>query len=160
MNMEDRILVITNSILDQGSLPEGKFTSHGPLPVVRDLMDLGINLIPVPNLEKQYELYEKNQKAKNQGAPVEYEKYLRSRLAPLVSEVMDRVKKGSTFLGILSYAADETQRVEPETSAIMIELFRLFDRNCMLTPYFEIKENLSPSEMDLIISDIAVSLGI
>lgn len=158
--MEDRILVVTSSILDQGSLPSDKFTSHGPLPVVRDLMDLGINLILVPNIQKQFELYEKHQEAKNQGTKPDYERYIRTYLTPLVSEVMDRVKKGSTFLGILSYAADETQRVEPITSPIMIELFRLFDRNCMLTPYFEIKENLSPQEMDLIISDIAVSLGI
>ena len=42
----------------------------------------------------------------------------------------------------------------------MIELFRLFDRNCMLTPYYEIKENLPPEEMELIISEIAVSLNI
>jgi len=89
-----------------------------------------------------------------------YQKYIKSHLAPLVNEVMERVRNGATFLGILSYDADKTQRVEPETSPIMIELFRLFDRNCMLTPYFEIKENLPPEEMDLIISEIAVSLSI
>ncbi|HSR04407.1 MAG TPA: hypothetical protein VLM88_07495 [Proteiniclasticum sp.] len=157
--MKDKILVITSSILDQGSLSKENETSHGPLPVVSDLISLNINLIPVPNIEKHFELYRKDI-TKEDFSEESYQKYIKSHLVPLVNEVMERVRNGATFLGILSYDADKSQRVEPETSPIMIELFRLFDRNCMLTPYFEIKENLPPEEMDLIISEIAVSLSI
>ena len=158
--MVDKILVVTSSILDQGSLPEDKQTSKGPLPVVKDLIDLNINLIALPNIEKQYALYRK--KISESGGSDEdfYLKYIKSHLVPLVNEVMERVRAGSTFLGVLSYGADESQRVEPKSSPIMIELFRLFDRNCMLTPYYEIRENLPPEEMDLIISDIAETLRI
>jgi len=157
--MEDRILVITSSILDQGSLSNENQTSHGPLSVISDLIALNINLVPVPNIEKHFELYRKDI-TKEDFSEESYQKYIKSHLAPLVNEVMERVRNGATFLGILSYGADKTQRVEPETSPIMIELFRLFDRNCILTPYFEIKENLPPEEMELIISEIAVSLNI
>lgn len=158
--MADKILVITSSILDQGALPQEKRTSQGPLPVVKDLIDLNINLIALPNIEKQYAQYRK--KISESGGSDEdfYEKYIKSHLAPLVNEVMERVRSGGTFLGVLSYGADASQRVEPETSPIMIELFRLFDRNCMLTPYYEIRENLPPEEMDLVISDIADILRI
>ena len=90
----------------------------------------------------------------------DYGKYIKRSLTPLVNEVMERVKNGSIFLGVLSYQGDDTQRVEPETSPIMIELFRLFDRNCMLTPYFEISDKISQEEMELVISDIVLSLGI
>lgn len=157
--MEDKILVITSSILDQGALPGEKRTAQGPLPVVSDLIDLGVNLIQVPNLSKHFELYRKDI-TKEDFSEEAYQKYIKSHLVPLVNEVMERVRNGATFLGILSYGADETQRVEPESSPIMIELFRLFDRNCMLTPYYEIRENLPPEEMELIISEIAVSLSI
>lgn len=157
--MEDKILVITSSILDQGALPESRRAGHGPLSVVSDLIDLGVNLVPVPNISKHFDLYRKDI-TKEEYTEEAYQKYIKSHLVPLVNEVMERVRNGATFLGILSYGADETQRVEPESSPIMIELFRLFDRNCMLTPYYEIKENLPPEEMELIISEIAVSLSI
>jgi len=158
--MADKILVITSSILDQGVLPQEKQNSQGPLPVVKDLIDLGINLIALPNIEKHYALYRK--KLSETGEPCEdfYLKYIKSHLVPLVNEVMERVRAGSTFLGVLSYGADESQRVEPKSSPIMIELFRLFDRNCMLTPYYEIRENLPAEEMELIISEIAETLRI
>ncbi|MFH5836841.1 hypothetical protein ACHAL6_12285 [Proteiniclasticum sp. C24MP] len=157
--MEDKILVITSSMLDQGVLPKEKQTAQGPLPVVADLIDLGINLVPVPNIQKHFELFRKDV-TKEDFSEEAYQKYIKSHLVPLVNEVMERVRNGATFLGILSYGADESQRVEPESSPIMIELFRLFDRNCMLTPYYEIKENLPAEEMELIISEIAVSLSI
>ena len=73
---------------------------------------------------------------------------------------MARVKKGGTFLGVLSYGADDSQRVEPESSPIMLSLFRLFDRNCMLTPYFEIPEHLDAEAHSLVIADVVESLGI
>lgn len=158
--MEDKILVVTHSILDQGMLPEEKRFGQGPLPVIRDLIDLSVNLVVLPNIEKQYALFMKDQVERTTGISEDYDKYIKRSLAPLVNEVMERVKNGSTFLGVLSYAGDDTQRVEPETSPIMIELFRLFDRNCMLTPYFEISDKISQEEMELVISDIVLSLGI
>ena len=148
--MEDKILVITHSILDQGMLPAEKRFGMGPLPVVKDLMDLSVNLVAVPNVEKQYALFQKDQIQRNTGVEEDYGKYIKRRLTPLVS----------IFLGVLSYQGDDTQRVEPETSPVMIELFRLFDRNCMLTPYFEISDKISQEEMELVISDIVLSLGI
>lgn len=157
--MEDKILVVTHSILDQGMLPEEHRFGQGPLPVVRDLIDLSVNLVVLPNIEKQYALFQKDQEDRDTGLGEEYEKYIKRSLAPLVNEVMERVRNGSTFLGVLSYNGDASQRVEPETSTIMIELFRLFDRNCMLTPYFEISDRLNEEEMDLIISDIVLALG-
>lgn len=158
--MVDKILVVTSSILDQGVLPQEKQISQGPLPVVKDLIDLNINLIALPNIEKHYALY-RMKKSESGGLKEDfYAQYIKSHLVPLVNEVMERVRAGSTFLGVLSYGADESQRVEPKSSPIMIELFRLFDRNCMLTPYYEIRENLTSEEMDLIISDIAETLRI
>lgn len=158
--MKDKILVVTHSILDQGTLPEEKRSGMGPLPVVKDLIDLSVNLVVLPNIEKHYALYQKDQAKNTADAEIEYGDYIKRSLAPLVNEVMARVKDGSTFLGVLSYGADPSQRVEPETSPIMIELFRLFDRNCMLTPYYEIRDNMTKEEMELVISDIALSLGI
>ena len=158
--MEDKILVITHSILDQGMLPAEKRFGMGPLPVVKDLMDLSVNLVAVPNVEKQYALFQKDQIQRNTGVEEDYGKYIKRSLTPLVNEIMERVKNGSIFLGVLSYQGDDTQRVEPETSPVMIELFRLFDRNCMLTPYFEISDKISQEEMELVISDIVLSLGI
>ncbi len=55
--MNDNIIVVTHSILDQGSLPEQRRFSQGALPVVSDLNDLNINLVSLPNLEKHYELF-------------------------------------------------------------------------------------------------------
>lgn len=158
--MVDKILVVTSSILDQGVLPQKKQISQGPLPVVKDLMDLHINLIALPNIEKHYALYQKKISESGEKDEDFYLKYIKTHLVPLVNEVMDRVRAGSTFLGVLSYGAQDSQRVEPTSSPIMIELFRLFDRNCMLTPYYEIRENLTSEEMDLIISDIAETLSI
>lgn len=155
--MADQILVVTASILDQSMLEKEHQYGPGPLPVVKDLVDLGINLVVLPKIDEYYALYKKEQP---EDTLVDYDKYVKRTLVPLVNSVMARVKTGSTFLGVLSYQGDKNQAVEPETSKVMIELFRLFDRNCMLTPYFEIKENLTEEEMELIISDIAMSLGI
>lgn len=158
--MNENIIVVTHSILDQGSLPEDRRKSQGPLAVVSDLIDLNINLVSLPNLEKHYELYLKRDLTKEDLTSDDYEKYIRSHLIPIVHEVMARVKKGATFLGVLSYSGDDSQRVEPQSSEIMISLFRLFDRNCMLTPYFEISEHLDEEAEALIISDIVDTLGI
>lgn len=159
-HMNEQIIVLTHSILDQGSLPEERRLSQGVLPVVNDLADLNINLISLPHLKKHYELYIERELTKEDLASEEYAKYIKSHLVPIVHEVMARVKRGATFLGVLSYGGDDSQRVEPESSPIMLSLFRLFDRNCMLTPYFEIPEHLNEDDHDLIISDIVETLGI
>ena len=158
--MNDNIIVVTHSILDQGALPEQRRLSPGALPVVSDLNDLNINLVSLPNLEKHYELFIERELTKEDLASEEYAKYIKSHLVALVHEVMARVKKGGTFLGVLSYGADDSQRVEPESSPIMLSLFRLFDRNCMLTPYFEIPEHLDAEAHSLVIADVVESLGI
>ncbi|NLB20847.1 MAG: hypothetical protein GX829_08540 [Clostridium sp.] len=158
--MNDNIIVVTHSILDQGALPEQRRLSQGALPVVSDLNDLNINLVSLPNLEKHYELFIERELTKEDLASEEYAKYIKSHLVALVHEVMARVKKGGTFLGVLSYGADDSQRVEPESSPIMLSLFRLFDRNCMLTPYFEIPEHLDAEAHSLVIADVVESLGI
>ena len=101
--MEDKILVITSSILDQGALPENRRAGHGPLSVVSDLIDLGVNLVPVPNISKHFDLYRKDI-TKEEYTEEAYQKYIKSHLVPLVNEVMERVRNGATFLGILSYA--------------------------------------------------------
>ncbi len=158
--MNEKIIVLTHSILDQGSLPKERRRRPGPLPVVADLVDLNINLISLPHLDKHYELFMKRGLTSEDLTSDDYAKYIKSHLIPVVHEVMERVKKGSTFLGVLSYGGDDSQRVEPESSPIMISLFRLFDRNCMLTPYFEIPEHLDEEAESLIISDIIDVLGI
>lgn len=158
--MNDNMIVVTHSILDQGSLPEERRLSQGPLPVVSDLSDLNINLVSVPNLKKHYELYIERELTNEDLESEEYAKYIKAHLVPLIHEVMARVKKGGTFLGVLSYGADDSQRVEPESSPIMLSLFRLFDRNCMLTPYFEIPDNLDLEAHQLIIADVVEALGI
>ena len=158
--MNDNIIVLTHSILDQGSLPEQRRLSQGALPVVSDLNDLNINLVSLPNVEKHYELFIERDLTKEDLVSEEYAKYIKAHLVPLVHEVMARVKKGGTFLGVLSYGADDSQRVEPESSPIMLSLFRLFDRNCMLTPYYEIPEHLDAEAHSLVIADVVESLGI
>lgn len=160
MGMNENIIVVTHSILDQGSLPEERRKGQGPLAVINDLTDLNINLVSLPNLEKHYQLYLKRDLNNEDLVSEDYDKYIRSHLIPIVHEVMARVKKGATFLGVLSYGGDDSQRVEPESSLIMISLFRLFDRNCMLTPYFEISEHLDEEAEALIISDIVETFGI
>ncbi len=158
--MNEKIIVVTHSILDQGSLPEERRKGQGPLSVLTDLTDLNVNLVSLPNLEKHYEFYVQRALTKEDLASDDYAKYIKSHLVPIVHEVMERVKKGATFLGVLSFSGDDSQRVEPESSLIMISLFRLFDRNCMLTPYFEISEHLDEEAESLIISDIIETLGI
>lgn len=158
--MQEKILVVTHSILDQNSLPANRRSGDGPLGVVKDLVDLKVNLIQVPNVEKHYSLFLKQALTEEDQNSDDYKAYIKRALVPLVNEVMDRVKDQATFLGILSYAGDDSQKVEPESTPIMLELFRLFDRRCMLTPYFEISENLSEEDLNLVISEISVSLKI
>jgi len=158
--MQEKILVLTHSILDQDALPAERRRGDGPLAVVKDLVDLKVNLILIPNIEKHYSLFLKQALTDEDLNSDDYKAYIKRALVPVVNEVMDRVKNQASFLGILSYGGDDSQRVEPESSAIMLELFRLFDRRCMLTPYYEISENLSEEDLDLVISEISVSLKI
>ena len=60
--MNEKIIVVTHSVLDQGSLPKERRRRQGPLPVVADLADLNINLVSLPHLEKHYELFIQTQK--------------------------------------------------------------------------------------------------
>lgn len=158
--MQEKILVVTHSVLDQNALPAERRITEGPLPVVKDLVDLRINLIQVPDIEESYASYLKRELLDEDKTSEEYLSYIKRALVPLISSVMDRVKKGATFYGVLSYGGDDSQRVEPETSLIMIELFRLFDRRCMLTPYYEISENISVEDLELVISEISVALAL
>jgi hypothetical protein len=155
--MEDKILVIAHSILDQGTLTPEKRLSAGALGILQDLKELGVNLIPLPDLYTYYQQWTK--KSQEEGrSPEPYEEYLRRQLVPLVNQVMDRVRGGARFLGVLSYRGDASQQVEPENSPLMVELFRLFDRNCMITPYYEIPLNLTPEEEEFLIADLADTL--
>ena len=159
-DVQEKILVVTHSVLDQNALPAKRRISDGPLTVVKDLVDLKINLIQIPDIEKNYASYLKRELTVADQSSEEYFAYIKRALVPLVSSVMDRVKTGATFYGVLSYGGDDSQRVEPETSAIMIELFRLFDRRCMLTPYYEISEKISKDDLELVISEISVALAL
>lgn len=156
--MQEKILVVTHSILDQNSLPPERRISEGPISVVKDLVDLHLNLFQVPDVERGYASFLKRELTEADKSTEEYHTYIKKALVPLVSTVMDRVKKGATFYGVLSYSGDDSQRVEPETSLVMIELFRLFDRRCMLTPYYEISEKISEEDLELVISEISVAL--
>jgi hypothetical protein len=146
--------------MNQSSLPEDKRLSNGALPLVSDLVSLGLNIVQIPDVEKFYSLYVKRSSEDKETTPESFESYTKRTLVPYVEQVMEKVKSGDEFVGVLTYRGDETQRMEPETSPVMLELFRLFDRNCMATPYYEIGENLEPEEMDLSISDIIETLGI
>lgn len=156
--MQEKILVVTHSILDQNALPVERRITEGPLSLVKDFVDLQINLIQVPDIEGSYASYLKRELTLEDKTSEDYLAYIKRALVPLISSVMDRVKKSATFYGVLSYGGDDSQRVEPETSPIMIELFRLFDRRCMLTPYFEISEKISKEDLELVISEISVAL--
>ena len=158
--MQEKILVVTHSILDQCSLSPERRITEGPLSVVKDFVDLHLNLIQVPDVERGYASYLKRKLTDEDKISEDYLAYIKRALVPLVSTVMDRVKEGATFYGVLSYGGDDSQRVEPETSPIMIELFRLFDRRCMLTPYYEISEKISNEDLELVISDISVALAL
>ena len=158
--MQEKILVVTHSILDQNALPVERRITEGPLSVVKDFVDLQINLIQVPDIEGSYASYLKRELTDEDKTSEDYLAYIKRALVPLISSVMDRVKKGATFYGVLSYGGDDSQRVEPETSPIMIELFRLFDRRCMLTPYYEISEKISKEDLELVISEISVALAL
>lgn len=157
--MTKKIIVVAHSILNQSSLPEEKRLA-GALPLVSDLVSLGLNIIQIPDVDKFYSLYIKRSSEDKESAPESFEAYAKRTLVPYVEQVMEKVKSGDEFVGVLTYRGDETQRMEPETSPAMLELFRLFDRNCMATPYFEIGENLDPEEMDLLISEIIETLRI
>ncbi len=128
--------------------------------MVSDLAALGLNIVQIPDVEKFYSLYVKRSSEDKETASESFEAYVKRTLVPYVEQVMEKVKSGDEFAGVLTYRGDETQRMEPETSPVMLELFRLFDRNCMATPYYEIGENLEPEEMDLLISEIIETLGI
>ncbi|MBW8382478.1 MAG: hypothetical protein K0M69_08180 [Youngiibacter sp.] len=158
--MTNKIIVVAHSIMNQSSLPEDKRLSNGALPLVSDLVSLGLNIVQIPDVEKFYSLYVKRSSEDKETTPESFESYTKRTLVPYVEQVMEKVKSGDEFVGVLTYRGDETQRMEPETSPVMLELFRLFDRNCMATPYYEIGENLEPQEMDLSISDIIETLGI
>ena len=158
--MTNKIIVVAHSIMNQSSLPEDKRLSNGALPLVSDLVSLGLNIVQIPDVEKFYSLYVKRSSEDKKTTPESFESYAKRTLVPYVEQVMEKVKSGDEFVGVLTYRGDETQRMEPETSPVMLELFRLFDRNCMATPYYEIGENLEPEEMDLSISDIIETLGI
>lgn len=158
--MQEKILVVTHSILDQNALPVERRITEGPLSVVKDFVDLQINLIQVPDIEGSYASYLKRELTLEDKTSEDYLAYIKRALVPLISSVMDRVKKGANFYGVLSYGGDDSQRVEPETSPIMIELFRLFDRRCMLTPYYEISEKISKEDLELVISEISVALAL
>jgi hypothetical protein len=158
--MTNKIIVVAHSILNQSSLPEDKRISNGALPLVSDLAALGLNIVQIPDVEKFYSLYVKRSSEDKETASESCEAYVKRTLVPYVEQVMEKVKSGDEFAGVLTYRGDETQRMEPETSPVMLELFRLFDRNCMATPYYEIGENLEPEEMDLLISEIIETLGI
>ncbi len=158
--MTNKIIVVAHSIMNQSSLPEDKRLSNGALPLVSDLVSLGLNIVQIPDVEKFYSLYVKRSSEDKETTPESFESYAKRTLVPYVEQVMEKVKSGDEFVGVLTYRGDETQRMEPETSPVMLELFRLFDRNCMATPYYEIGENLEPEEMDLSISDIIETLGI
>lgn len=158
--MTNKIIVTAHSIMNQSSLPEDKRLSSGALPLVSDLVSLGLNIVQIPDVEKFYSLYVKRSSEDKETSPESFESYTKRTLVPYVEQVMEKVKSGDEFVGVLTYRGDETQRMEPETSPVMLELFRLFDRNCMATPYYEIGENLEPEEMDLLISDIIETLGI
>lgn len=158
--MQEKILVVTHSVLDQNALPAERRINDGPLSVVKDFVDLQINLIQVPDIEGGYASYLKRELTDEDKTSEDYLAYIKRALVPLISSVMDRVKKGATFYGVLSYSGDDSQRVEPETSPIMIELFRLFDRRCMLTPYYEISEKISKEDLELVISEISVALAL
>jgi hypothetical protein len=155
-----KIIVVTHSILNQDSLPEDKRLVSGPLPVVSDFVDLGINIVQIPDVVKFYTLFVERPLEESDYLTEEFKSYTKRLLVPYVDQVMEKVKEGYEFLGVLSYRGDAGQRMEPETSPVMLELFRLFDRNCMATPYYEIGENLDPSELNLLISDIAEVLGV
>ena len=158
--MQEKILVVTHSVLDQNALPAERRINDGPLSVVKDFVDLQINLIQVPDIEGGYASYLKRELTDEDKTSEDYLAYIKRALVPLISSDMDRVKKGATFYGVLSYGGDDSQRVEPETSPIMIELFRLFDRRCMLTPYYEISEKISKEDLELVISEISVALAL
>ena len=158
--MQEKILVVTHSVLDQNALPAERRINEGPLSVVKDFVDLQINLIQVPDIKGGYASYLKRELTDEDKTSEDYLAYIKRALVPLISSVMDRVKKGATFYGVLSYSGDDSQRVEPETSPIMIELFRLFDRRCMLTPYYEISEKISKEDLELVISEISVALAL
>lgn len=158
--MTNKIIVVAHSILNQSSLPEDKRISTGALPLVSDLVALGLDIVQIPDVQKFYSLYEKRSSEDKETASESFEGYVKRTLVPYVEQVMEKVKSGEEFVGVLTYRGDETQRMEPETSPVMLELFRLFDRNCMATPYYEISENLEPEEMDLLISEIIETLGI
>jgi len=158
--VQEKILVVTHSILDQCSLPAERRITEGPLSVVKDFVDLHINLIQVPDVERSYTSYIKRNLTDEDKASEDYFAYIKRALVPLVSCLMDRVKEDATFYGVLSYGGDDSQRVEPESSPIMIELFRLFDRRCMLTPYYEISEKISKEDLELVISEISVALAL
>lgn len=158
--MSRKIIVVTHSILNQDSLPEDKRLVSGPLPVVSDFVDLGINIVQIPDVVKFYTLFVERPLEESDYLTEEFKSYTKRLLVPYVDQVMEKVKEGYEFLGVLSYRGDAGHRMEPETSPVMLELFRLFDRNCMATPYYEIGENLDPSELNLLISDIAEVLGV
>lgn len=158
--MSRKIIVVTHSILNQDSLPEDKRLVSGPLPVVSDLVDLGVNIVQIPDVVKFYTLFVERPLEESDYLTDEFKNYTKRLLVPYVDQVMEKVKEGYEFLGVLSYRGDDGHKMEPETSPVMLELFRLFDRNCMATPYYEIGENLDPSELNLLISDIAEVLGV
>lgn len=156
--MDNKIMVVTHSIFNQLALDEDRRISKGPIPVIKDLTDLNVQLIQIPNIDNYYSLkLEREINAEDRNTE-EFKEYARQFILPLVNDVMDKVKKGAKFLGVLSYRGDDTQSVEPQNSPIMVEVFRLFDRKCMITPYYEIKENLSDEEIDLLITDVMDAL--
>lgn len=156
--MDNKIMVVTHSVLNQLSLNEDRRLSKGPIPVIKDLIDLNVQLIQIPNIDNYYSLKLEREITDEDRNSEEFKDYARQFILPLVNDVMDKVKKGAKFLGVLSYRGDDTQAVEPQNTPIMVEVFRLFDRKCMITPYYEIKENLSDDEINLLITDVMDAL--
>ncbi|NLC65683.1 MAG: hypothetical protein GX752_01920 [Clostridium sp.] len=156
--MDKKIMVVTHSILNQLALAEDKRLTEGPIPVIKDLTDLNVQLVQIPNIDNYYSLKLEREITEEDRNTEEFKEYTRQFILPLVNDVMDHVKKGAKFLGVLSYRGDNTQSVEPQNSPIMVEVFRLFDRKCMITPYYEIKENLSAEDIDLLITDVMDAL--
>ena len=156
--MDKKIMVVTHSILNQLALAEDKRLTEGPIPVIKDLTDLNVQLVQIPNIDNYYSLKLEREITEEDRNTEEFKEYTRQFILPLVNDVMDHVKKGAKFLGVLSYRGDNTQSVEPQNSPIMVEVFRLFDRKCMITPYYEIKEKLSAEDIDLLITDVMDAL--
>lgn len=158
--MDAKVMVVTHSLLNQAILPEADRLSNSALPVVKDLIDLNVHLVQLPDVVGFYQHFMKRTLVPEDFTSPEFEQYVKRTLVPYVDQVMSMVKQGATFLGVLSYRGDTTQRIEPHSSPVMLELFRLFDRNCMLTPYYEISSQLTPEESDLVISDVMEVLGL